>query len=155
MADLTDDLHGDLVEQAGPEVPLCVEPQTPARRVLQLLGEQGRGAVLVCRHGKLVGIFTERDALAMLAEDQDLGAPIERFMARDPVTLRPTDTVGTAITRMSVHGYRRLPIVDGEGRPTGLLDVAGVIHWLVEHFPAAVYNLPPVANPVMREREGP
>lgn len=155
MTDTTDDLHRELVEQAGPEVPLCVEPQTPARRVPQLLAEQGRGAALVCRRGKLVGIFTERDALGMLAEGQDLGAAIERFMAHDPVTLRPADTVGAAITRMSLHGYRRLPIVDGEGRPAGLLDVAGVIHWLVEHFPAAVYNLPPVANPVMREREGP
>jgi CBS domain-containing protein len=153
--DVADNLNSELVEQAGPVAPLCVEPETPVRRVLELLAELGRGAALVCRQGRLVGIFTERDALGILAGNGDLDAPVERFMARDPVTLRPSDTVGSAIARMSVHGYRRLPIVDAEGRPTGLLDVAGVVHWLVEHFPAAVYNLPPVANPITREREGP
>jgi hypothetical protein len=33
--------------------------------------------------------------------------------------------------------------------------VAGVVHWLVQHFPSAVYNLPPVSNPATQEREGP
>jgi CBS domain-containing protein len=76
-------------------------------------------------------------------------------MTRDPVTLQHSDTVGTAIGRMSANGYRRLPIVDAAGRPTGVLDVAGVVHWLVQHFPSAVYNLPPVSNPATQEREGP
>jgi CBS domain-containing protein len=152
---IADNLDSELVEQAGPVTPLCVPPEMPLRRVLELLAELGQGAALVCPQGRLAGIFTERDALGILAGGEDLDAPVERFMVRDPVTLRPSDTLGSAITRMSVHGYRRLPIVDAEGRPTGLLDVAGVVHWLVEHFPAAVYNLPPVANPITREREGP
>ena len=42
----------------------------------------------------------------------------------------------------------------GPSRPTGVLDVAGVVHWLVQHFPSAVYNLPPVSNPATQEREG-
>jgi CBS domain-containing protein len=115
----------------------------------------GRGAVLVCRDGLLVGIFTERDALRLLASGGNLDSPIETLMTRNPVTVRETDSVGTAIGKMSINRYRRVPVVDSEGRPTGLLDVSGVIHWLVDHFPSAVYNLPPVAKPGMLQREGP
>jgi hypothetical protein len=56
---------------------------------------------------------------------------------------------------MSGGGFRRLPILDPDGRPTGILRVSDVVHYLVEHFPKTVYNLPPVPKPVMHEREGP
>ena len=76
-------------------------------------------------------------------------------MTPDPVTVGQSDSVETAIKRMSSNRYRRLPIVDTDGRPTGMLDVSGIIHWLVDHFPKAVYNLPPVAKVGTLQREGP
>jgi CBS domain-containing protein len=153
--DIANDLRNETVRQAGPCPPVCIEPEHPVRSALELLRYIGRGAVLVCRDGSLVGIFTERDALRVLAAGGDLDTPIERLMARDPVSVRECDSVETAISKMSANRYRRLPIVDAEGRPAGILDVSGIIHWLVDHFPSAVYNLPPVAKPGMREREGP
>ena len=149
------DLHSETVRQAGPFPPVCVQPDVPVRSALACLRDMGRGAVLVCRDGLLVGIFTERDALRLLASGGNLDSPIETLMTRNPVTVRETDSVGTAIGKMSINRYRRVPVVDSEGRPTGLLDVSGVIHWLVDHFPSAVYNLPPVAKPGMLQREGP
>jgi branched-chain amino acid transport system substrate-binding protein len=47
-----------------------------------------------------------------------------------------------------------LPIVDELGRPTGILTVQGIMHYLVEHFPAAIYNLPPVPHHSFQQREG-
>ena len=93
--------------------------------------------------------------MRLLASGQDLDCSVDSVMTPNPVTLRPTDTIGTAVARMSANGYRRLPIVDDEGCPSGLVNVAGIVHWLVQHFPEAVYNLPPVSKPVIREREGP
>jgi len=149
------DLRTETVLQANPIPPVRIQAELPVRAALELLRDIGRSAVLVCDGERLVGIFTERDALRILASEGDIDAPIKDVMARDPVTVRETDSVGTAIRKMSTNGYRRLPIVDGQGRPTGLLDVSGVIHWLVDHFPSAVYNLPPVAKPAMHQREGP
>ncbi len=153
--DIGHNLSTDSVQQAEPLAPLCVEPHVPVREVLQRMVETGRGAVLVCRQARLEGIFTERDALALLASPTELDVPIERWMTSPPVTLGGADTIAAAVAKMSAKGYRRLPIVDAEGRPNGLLDVAGIVHWLVQHFPAAVYNLPPVPNPATQEREGP
>jgi CBS domain-containing protein len=51
-------------------------------------------------------------------------------------------------------GYRHLPVVDEEGRPVGVLSVKQIMHYLVEHFPSTVYNLPPDPRVVPQEREG-
>ena len=73
---------------------------------------------------------------------------------RDPVTLRGNDTVGKAIGLMSTGGFRRLPIVDGEGKIQGVLKVSGILHYLVEHFPKVVYTLPPAPHHKTVTREG-
>ena len=64
------------------------------------------------------------------------------------------DNVGTAIRKMSLGGHRRLPIVDDQGRAVGLVKVSGILHYLVEHFPQTIYNLPPKPHPTTQEREG-
>ncbi len=153
--DIGYNLNTESIQHADPLPPLCVDPETPIREVLVLLKQRRRGELLVCRGGVLMGIFTERDFLRLMARREDLDAPVEQVMTRDPVTIRAEDSVGQAVSSMSAHGYRRLPIVDAEGRPTGLVNIAGIVHWLVQHFPQAVYNLPPVPNPTTQEREGP
>jgi CBS domain-containing protein len=70
------------------------------------------------------------------------------------VTLSADETVADAIKKMSDGGYRHLPIVDGGGQPAGLASVAGIVHYLVDHFPNTIYNLPPDPNATQREREG-
>jgi CBS domain-containing protein len=148
-------LRTDTVDQAGPIKPLCVEPQASIREVFTLLRQRGSSCVLVCRQGQLCGIFTERDAMLLLQRQADLDAPIESVMTASPETLQAEATVAAAILRMSSGGYRRLPIVDSSNRPLGILEVSGIVHYLVQHFPKAIYNLPPVAHPVMHDREGP
>jgi CBS domain-containing protein len=144
--DIVDDCH--LVE------PLCVAPTDSVRHALDRMKERNSAAVLVCRDQKVIGIFTERDALAMMAACADFDKPIEDVMTRDPVVLRSGDTVGRAIAAMTRGGYRRLPIVDGEGRPTGIIKIESIVHYLAEHFPKLVYNLPPEPHHSTREREG-
>ncbi len=68
--------------------------------------------------------------------------------------MRPEASIGTAIRKMAHGGYRRLPIVDREGMPIGVLQTAAIVRFLVEHFPRTIYNLPPVHHRVMQQREG-
>jgi len=142
------------VELTSLEQAVRVDPAASIRHVLELMKQQAAGSCLVCANGKLVGIFTERDALKLLATSADLDRPIETIMSRNPKTARSTDTVASAIEKMSRGGYRRLPVVNEEGQPVGVIGVAGIVHFLVEHFPQTVYNLPPNPNPAMPEREG-
>jgi predicted transcriptional regulator len=147
-------LNTDAVSEAHPGQPCCVEPRASIREVIDQLRAQRTGSALVCRDGKLVGVFTERDALRLIAQGADFEAPIEKVMVRSPVTLKAGDTVGTAIHKMSAGGYRRLPIVDDAGQPVGVVKVSGILRFLVEHFPKMVYTLPPAPHHNMQQREG-
>ena len=97
-------LHSDPLSMVNPAEPLIVEPDTPVSDVLALLRTQQTGSLLICRDGKLVGIFTERDALKLIAAAADLSVPIESVMIRSPVTIAADATVGTAIKSMAKGG---------------------------------------------------
>ena len=147
-------LNTETLEQLYTKDPIRLEPHATVREAFRRMKEQDRGAVLVCRDGVLAGIFTEHDALTLMAAAGDLDGPIERVMTENPVALSERDTIGTAITKMARGGYRRLPIVDVDGGPTGFLKVSTVLHFLVDHFPATVYNLPPTPHHTTETREG-
>ena len=147
-------LNSETVEHVASPEPVCVDCELSTRDVLRRMQDQRRGAVLVCRDDKLVGIFTERDALKLMASGANLDVPIDQAMTAEPETLSDSDTVGHAISRMSHGGYRRMPIVDAQGRPKGFVKVANILHFLVEHFPSVVYNLPPNPHHTTQTREG-
>ncbi|GIW95774.1 MAG: hypothetical protein KatS3mg110_3815 [Pirellulaceae bacterium] len=152
-------LDSETVAEVISADPVCVSEQATLREVLSLLRRLGRGCALVCQEQKLVGIFTERDALRLLAllgagNVQLLDQPIRSLMVPNPVTIRKDATVAEAIRRMSQGGYRRLPVVDGNGTPVGVMKVSGILHYFAEHFPKYVYTLPPEPHYAPRERDG-
>jgi CBS domain-containing protein len=147
-------LETETVEHAHPAKALCAEPEDSVRHVMRTLKQGATGAAMVCRDGKLLGVFTERDVLRLLADGANLDQPVGSVMVRDPVTLHTCDTVGKAIGLMAAGGFRRLPVVDGQGRITGVLKVSGIIRYLVEHFPKTVYTLPPAPHHKTVQREG-
>jgi len=133
---------------------LVVRPDATVHDVFQQMKTTNNGAALVCEGDALVGIFTERDALKLLADEADLSGPISGVMTKDPVAFAIDDTVGKAIAKMSFGGYRRLPIVDQAGRAQGFVKARHVLHYLVAHFPSVVYNLPPSPHHSTQSREG-
>ena len=147
-------LETDTVEQASPSPAVCAAPEESIRTVLQRLREARSGAVMVCRDEKLQGICTERDLIRVLAAEGNLNASISTVMVRDPVTLKPRDSLAAAINLMSGRGVRHVPIVDAGGRIQGVLSASGILHYLVQHFPKVVYTLPPAPHHKTQEREG-
>jgi len=75
-------------------------------------------------------------------------------MTPEPVFVHPKQAIGVAIKLMEEGGYRHLPVVDEKGKALGILSVKRIVHYLVEHFPGTVYNLPPEPGVVQHEREG-
>jgi len=147
-------LDTETVERAYPDEALTLPPDTSIRDVFAQLRTRNSGAVTVCEDEAIVGIFTERDALRLLAAGADIDQPISAVMTRNPTTLQKTDSVSKAISLMSSGGYRQLPIVDEENRPVSILKAAGILHYLVEHFPKIIYNLPPEPHHSPQTREG-
>ncbi len=147
-------LDSETVSSIQSGEPLAVTPSTTVRAAIAMMQEAKSGSLLVCDGDSLCGIFTERDVLRIVAGEKDLEAPVEQFMTAKPVTVSGAETVGKAIQNMSQGGYRRLPIVDETGCAVGVVKVSHILRHLVEHFPEAVYNLPPTPNNATQEREG-
>jgi CBS domain-containing protein len=147
-------LDSEGIGSAYPDQPLAATVNDSVGQVLQLLRAQRTGAMLICDGEKLVGIFTERDALKLMERDADFSTPVGEVMSREPATIPATATVGQAIRVMSEGFYRHLPIVDSDGKPTGVVAVHGIVHYLVDHFPETVYNLPPDPKAAPKAREG-
>jgi len=147
-------LNVESVDRALPTAPLIVESYQTIRHTLRMMRAKREGSVLVCHNRILVGVFTERDALKLLACNADLDGCIEEVMSRSPVTVHARDTVATAIRKMSFGGFRRLPVVDNIGRPIGLIKASRIVRYMVEHFSKSVYNLPPEPHAMTQEREG-
>ena len=152
--DLARNLKSETVSRLHPSQPWLVQATQSVADAVKLMREKRVGCVLVCEQRRIVGIFTERDLLRrVLSQGKTLATPMQECMTPDPVTVHPKDSISCAIKRMQKGGYRHLPVVIDD-RPVGILSVKRIVHYLVEHFPTMVYNLPPHPQPNQPKREG-
>ncbi len=147
---LTSTKVGEVAITARPKL----KPTDTAADAAAEMREQSHGSATICDGGKLVGIITERDLLKVIEANGSLESPLSEVMTADPQTVSVEDSLFDAIRSMDEGGYRRLPVVDASGVPMGIFDVKMVVHFLVGHFPAAVYNQASHAQLLAKHREG-
>jgi CBS domain-containing protein len=142
--ELARNLRKDPVSRLDPSPPWSVERSATVADAVNLMRRENIGCVLVCDAGRLAGLFTERDLMCrVLAVGKPLSMSIAEVMTPEPVTVLPRDPIRIALRKMKAGGHRHLPVIDDDSRPVGLLSVKRVVRYLVEHYPAAVYNQPP------------
>jgi CBS domain-containing protein len=125
--------HLDDLEVADPVVVASSDPVDGAIRRMQAAGSD---CVLVADDGRLVGVFTDRDAVLKVAGRAVGGRPIGELMTRDPVVLRHDDPIAVAIHKMAVGGFRHIPIVD-DGRPIGVVSARSVFRHIAAQLEQA------------------
>ncbi len=155
-ADLESALFSEALSNAVSYPPLMLESDAVVADALQLMREKGRGCALVVKDGKLIGIFTERDVLLRIAgKPIDAGrAKLTEYMTADPVTLPADCSIAFALNKMVVEGFRHVPLVDKQRRPTGIVSMRNLMEYLSEIFIKDVLNLPPQPDATPRRREG-
>ncbi len=137
-----------------PEHPVSVSPGTAVGAVLEGMVSIRIGAVLVVDGGRVVGIFSERDALLKgVYRAEAMKRPVREFMTPDPQCLTPHDSIAMALNRMAEGGYRHVPLVDAGGAPVGMLVMRDVVRYVVSFFPAEVLNVPPHSEHAPPDRD--
>lgn len=102
---------------------------TSVRAAAVAMAEQSVGAILVVDDsGRLIGLFTERDALNRvvargLAPEQ---TPLAAVMTDKLQTATPDKTLGHALHLMFEGGFRHLPVVE-DGRPVGMVSARNAL----------------------------
>jgi len=139
-------LLGDTINTLSPTEPVCLSATASVHdAVAHMLKGRQPGVLVVDPQGRLIGIFTERDLLTrVVGVGRDPRATLlSEVMTREPEALSPLARVCYAVNRMSVAGYRTIPLVDEAHHPIGVVTVHDFIKWLAHLFPEAVLNLPP------------
>jgi CBS domain-containing protein len=113
---------------------VTVEPADSARLAVLRMLEEGVGSVAVCDSGRLVGIFTERDVLALAGDGTDLETVrVGDVMTREPITVDADVQVLDAARLMGERRIRHLPVVQGE-HLLGMVGIRDVLGSLVERL---------------------
>jgi CBS domain-containing protein len=114
---------------------VTVPPGTTVRQASELMAKKQVGAVLVVEDGRLLGIFSERDAVfRVVACGLDPAATqLAQVMTPDPKTVKPNNTFGYAMTLMHENGFRHLPVVD-DGKPIGIVSARSALDPDLEEF---------------------
>lgn len=97
--------------------------ETTVRSACRLMAEKRIGALLVVENNRVVGIFTERDALnKILAGNLDPDKTIlSQVMVANPQTIHADKPLGYALQFMVDGGFRHVPVVDQNGAPVGMV----------------------------------
>ena len=146
---LTSTQVGELVLTTRPKL----SPTDTVRAAADEMRRASHGSALICEDGKLVGIFTERDLLKVIGGG-NMDSPLSEVMTSNPKTVTTEESLLDVTRFMDEGGYRRLPVIDPSGVPVGIVDVKTITHFLVEHFPTAVYNQASHAQLIAKHREG-
>jgi CBS domain-containing protein len=117
-----------ILEHKGHNV-VCALPTETIADVVQRLTAQRVGAVLVLGAvGQLLGIVSERDIVASLAEhgSRTLEMTVTHLMARVRHTATPSTTVEQAMEMMTHSRFRYLPVLDGD-RLLGIVSIGDIV----------------------------
>lgn len=114
-----------------------VAPDATVLDAALLMAEQGVGAVLVLKRGKLAGIFTERDLLTrVVARSRDPAVtPVCEVMTAEVVVGQADEPYLAGLEKMHQAACRHLPVCRGE-RLVGMVSLSDLLLTGVEAIKA-------------------
>jgi CBS domain-containing protein len=110
--------------------PASCEPGDSIRHAAEIMQREDVGAVPVVdgKNQRLVGIVTDRDvAIKIVAAGGDVDrSTVADAMTSNPASVREDEDVSRGVSLMAERQVRRMPVVDGQGRLSGIIAQADV-----------------------------
>jgi CBS domain-containing protein len=103
---------------------ITVNPSITVKKTIEMLYEKHIGCVVsIDDDKKCIGIFTERDAIRLVAKNVQLDQPLDNVMTKNVVTVTEDSSINELRRAICAHRIRHLPVVNQKGRLVGLLSV--------------------------------
>ena len=119
--------------------PVFVDPEASLRQVAHTLWAESVGLLVVGDPHHPLGVISERDVVADLAQGGDPDVRTARdAMTSYLISLRREDRIYDAAGQMLDDGIRHLPVVDAEGTVVGVVSVRDLLrpeHDVAREFP--------------------
>lgn len=98
----------------------CLTPDQTMRDVFDLLRRNRISGAPILEDEKLAGIVSQEDLMRALADDQ-LSAPVRKYMTRDVTVIRTYEPVVKAIEIFTRIGIGRLPVLNEDDKLVGMI----------------------------------
>jgi CBS domain-containing protein len=123
--------------------PATVVPSANVLEAVQIMAEEGVGAVAVVENGTVKGIFTERDLMlrVVLRDRNTHQTRISEVMTSPVETAAEDTTAPEALKHMLDRHLRHLPIVQADGHLLGMLSIRNLLEHMVEDLSREVESL--------------
>jgi CBS domain-containing protein len=109
--------------------PACCKAETPLRDVARMMIDNDCGEIpVVDEQGVPVGVVTDRDiTIRVVAEGRDtMSATASDAMSSPVQTVREDSSLKDATQLMEAAKIRRVPVVDQQGKLSGIVSVADI-----------------------------
>jgi CBS domain-containing protein len=119
---------GKTVRDLMTENPCAIDADKPVAYAAKMMRDEGVGLAPIVEGEKLVGTLTDRDiAIRVVAEGKDPQTTTVREVATmRVVTINPDQDLGEALRLMAQNQVRRLPVLEDDGRLSGIVAQADV-----------------------------
>ena len=136
----------ELINQKKLKEYSSVEPSCSILDALSVLERDQCGALLVMRHGELLGVFSERDfARAVLKKGLKYSDRVDSVMSRKIFYVEPSFTLEECLQVMSKIHVRHLPVLEN-GMPVAMLSMRQIMELLVDDKDAQIRELTSYIN---------
>lgn len=128
-------LKGSISDIPSPAA-VFVSRNTSLYEAAKKMNKRKIGCVLIMEQDALVGIVSERDILYKAFQNREGDAShimVESLMTPSPETLNAGDTIAYALNRMSLGGYRHIPILKDK-KVVGLVSVQNIFKYIAQYL---------------------
>jgi CBS domain-containing protein len=117
------------------KAPVKVQTTDPVGLAVRMMQHSDTSCVLVMNGGQMAGIITPWDILHKVAgPTEDLNAvTCGQVMTGDPVYLRENEDIAVAINKMSIGGFRHIPLLQ-DGTPTSVVSIGDLFQHIAQHL---------------------
>ena len=125
-------LIATILEKKGHQVATLRPDQTVSAGVA-LMAERRVGAVVIEDKAAVVGIFSERDLVKLLARNgpSALNEPLRKAMTAPVITCRAEDRLDQVMALMSQRHVRHMPVMDGNSL-RGMISIRDLVRHRLE-----------------------
>jgi CBS domain-containing protein len=125
-----------VLSDKGREVATIARSATLGEAAAELAHRRIGALVVLGESDEVVGVISERDIVACLAEHGDtdlLQRPVSEAMTAPAITVQPSDAALSALALMTAKRIRHLPVLD-RGRLVGLVSIGDLVKFRIQHI---------------------
>ncbi len=117
----------NILDRKGTKV-FTIRPTATVRNAADQMRERGVAALVMESGGAIMGIVSERDIVNAMSRfgEHALSMSVKEILTLAIVTVTPGDSIKRAMSLMTRHRVRQLPVI-AEGRLAGIVSVGDVV----------------------------